>query len=213
MEKECRCCNQILPLDSFRPNRRKCRNCEKEDAKRYHLENKEECNRKSREYSKAHRKDLNSYMKDYNHKTGRAKPLSKAKDAPVWLGVHVAEEVLNDYFENVKKMPYGNEGYDFKCRRGFKIDVKAACLQTPKNQAPLWQFGINKNVIADYFLCLAFDSRESLNPLHIWLIPAALIFFKKNFSISNIDISLKKWKDYEKPLDKVIAGCNVLKST
>lgn len=122
-------------------------------------------------------------------------------------------------------MPPGNHGYDFICGKGFKVDAKSACY----NLDGFWTFGIKYNKISDYFACLAFDNRSALKPLHFWLIPGtANIPYgkgpadwkdKKTRQVNNfcqITINartLDKWEEYEKPIDKVLTSCNLMKST
>ena len=130
-------------------------------------------------------------------------------ECPAYLGVTVAERVLSKVFKNVKRMPYKNPGYDLICGQGYEIDVKSSVMRGTR---VAWSFGINHNRIADYFLCLAFDNREDLNPMHIWLIPGRKINHLAGLSISVTTID--KWSQYEltDKLDKVIACCNVMRS-
>lgn len=125
----------------------------------------------------------------------------------IWLGIHVAEQVLSKVFKNFQRMPTNNPGYDFICGKNYKIDVKSSCLV--KNKLKTWTFVINKNIIANYFLCLAFDNRGDLNPLHIWLIPSNILNHKVSTSIS--ESTLYKWSQYEQSLDKVLTCCNTMK--
>jgi hypothetical protein len=132
------------------------------------------------------------------------RPFCNNKDCAGYLGVHVAETVLSTIFEGITRCKTSNPGYDFTCKKGYKIDVKASCIRVNRGWK-FWQFYIRKNKVADYFLCLAFDSRESLNPEHLWLIPGDAI---NNFQ--TIDISkctLGKWSQYELPLTKVHDAC------
>ena len=138
------------------------------------------------------------------------RPYYENKDCPAYLGIHVAEQVLSHYFKNVNRMPMGNQGFDFVCDRGFKIDVKASTGHNHHCKGrERWQFEIKRNTIADYFLCLAFDNREDLNPEHVWLIPGDAINDLKYATIS--ETTLAKWSHWEKPLAKVISCCNILK--
>ncbi len=111
------------------------------------------------------------------------------KKCGMFLGCHVAEKVLGHVFKDVKRMSSNNKGYDFICNKGFKIDVKSSCLHKKNN----YQFSIKYNKIADYFLCIGFDNRETLNPQHIWL-------FKSN------DISIN---DKAKRIFKNINGLTI----
>lgn len=153
--------------------------------------------------------------KEHNHLIGLKRPIEMATDLPVWLGIHVAERVLSKYFDNVVRMPYGNPGYDYICSKGYKIDVKCSCLSHGNANFPLpsgrWTFAINRNNIADYFLCLGFDNRMDLNPMHIWLVPGKLVSDKKQLRIGNKTISFANWSSYERSLDKVIGCCNILR--
>ena len=132
------------------------------------------------------------------------------KDCPDYLGVTIAEQLLAKIFKNVERMPIHNRGFDFKCNYGYMIDVKASTKRKARNG---WLFGINRNPIADYFLCLAFDNRQQLNPMHIWLIPSKEINHLTRLGIS--ESRLDKWSKYEltDKMDKVISCCNIMKET
>lgn len=146
----------------------------------------------------------------------------RRQHSSVYLGVTITEKVLCKVFPNVERMPMGNHGYDFICGKGFKVDSKAAC----RNINGYWSFGINRNKIADYFACIAFDNRTSLIPMYFWLIPGgAIIPYLKGrkekkmaavnefTAISIAPSTLGKWKEYEKPIDKILTSCNMMKST
>jgi hypothetical protein len=134
--------------------------------------------------------------------------MSENKKCSDYLGVYIAERALSKFFDNIKRMPVGNPGYDFVCGKGFKIDVKSSCLHHTSVSASNWGFDISRNTIADYFLCLAFDNRESLNPMHVWLIPGNVINMKRQVRIANSDRGLCSWLEYERPIDKVVACCS-----
>ena len=141
------------------------------------------------------------------------KPMSENRECASFLGVYIAEGVLSKIFKNVTRMPNNNSGYDFVCSKGFKIDVKSAVMIYPKGRSPIWNFVINHNKIADYFICIAFDNRKNLTPLHVWVIPGKDINDKLSFHISTNPKFTKLWSKYEKTeeLDKVVACCNKLK--
>ena len=145
----------------------------------------------------------------YKRKNG-VLPMSENRNCPVFLGVHVAERVLEHVFDDVIKQPYQNHGFDFICNKGKKIDVKSACLYYGTHQTPNWHFDIRKNKLADYFLCLAFDNRKDLSPMYMWLIPGADINSKCSASVSINRIF--KWDKYSIPTNNVYACCGVLKS-
>ena len=107
------------------------------------------------------------HLKAYSLKIipNELKPMKLNKKCSQFLGCHVAERVLSHVFKDVQRMSNGNKGYDFICNKGFKIDVKSSCIQ--KNNSYI--FSIRYNNIADYFLCIAFDNRENLNPQYIFV--------------------------------------------
>lgn len=108
------------------------------------------------------RKCLADYERTRSHLAGKKKPINEATESASYLGVYIAETVLSTFFDNMQRMPYGNQGYDFICGKGFKIDVKTSCLVYRQNRTPKWEFCFNRNKIADYFLCLGFDNRKTL---------------------------------------------------
>lgn len=150
---------------------------------------------------------------DRLHKIGKARPMNEAKDCSSYLGIVVAERVLSKFFENITRMPNGNPGYDFICGKGFKIEVKSSCLvRDACRTSPRWQFRVRGNQVADYFLCLAFDNRDNLEPMHVWLIPGDKISYLKScLSISSREKYMAKWSRYEQPLDKVLVCCDALR--
>lgn len=106
------------------------------------------------------------------------KTMDNNRNCSLFLGVHVAERVLSKVFNNVQRMQMGNRGFDFICNRGMKIDVKSSTMNLSDKHIYRWQFLIKRNTVPDYFLCIAFDNRDDLNPLHMWLIPGDTISTK-----------------------------------
>lgn len=202
--KHCNGCGQDKPLNSFYSQKTgknigkispRCADCVRISYNAWRRANLE------------HRREV---WNNWAHRTGISRPMKYANDSGPWLGIHIAERVLCNYFEDVTRMPPKNPGFDFICKRGFKIDVKCACLVEEPNRHPRWGFNIRRNQIADYFLCLAFDNRENLTPMHVWLIPGDILNEKLRLSIAN-PIGIPKWQLYEKPLDKVNMCCDVLR--
>lgn len=143
------------------------------------------------------------------------------KKCPMFLGCHVAERVLSYVFKDVERMPLNNKGFDFICNKGFKVDVKSACSNNNT-----YQFSILCNKIADYFLLIGFDSRDSLNPQHMWLIKSdELIRYghynlehkklncRTTLTIRNNQYYLDEFSKYElsDKLNETIKYCNILK--
>ena len=142
-----------------------------------------------------------------NRKRG-VRSFKKNKDCAQYFGIHIAERVLSHVFKDVKRMPITNHGYDVICNKDKLIDIKSACLS--RTQCPRWQFNIRCNTTADYFLCLAFDNREDLNPLHAWLILGSVINHLKGLSIC--PSTLHKWDAYALDISKVSECCNTLRT-
>lgn len=133
-------------------------------------------------------------------------PMSTNKECAQYLGCYITEQVLSKIFKNVKMMPFGNHGFDIICDNGYKVEIKSSATGDKNGY---WKFAIRKNDIADYFLLMAFDNRENLNPIHLWLIPG-----KDINHLTSIDIhktTLEKWIKYEQPLDKVLTCCNEMR--
>lgn len=112
-------------------------------------------------------------------------------------------------FKDVERMPYGHSGYDFICNKGMKIDSKASTIHNDPHSLGRWRFYTNQNVVADYFVFLAFDNREDLNPLHAWMIPTKE--FKEVWSASISTTTINKWDKYRMSIDKVVECCNTLR--
>ena len=131
-------------------------------------------------------------------------------ESSTYLGCTIAEKVLSKVFNNVETMPYRNPGFDFICNKGKKIDVKSSCIDNSNKLKCRWAFGIRKNKIADFFLCIAFDNRDKLTPLHLWLIPSDKINNLTKLSISNR--TLKKWSEYEMDITDTLRCCDTIKT-
>lgn len=137
--------------------------------------------------------------------------MEEAKDIGMYLGVVIAERILSHVFNHVVKMPHGNPGFDFICDKGYKVDVKSGCLHTRTDrdgyQRSRWKFRVGRNAIAQYFICLGFNDRESLEPIRMWLIPGEIVQHLDTICITNTPDTLKKWEKYERPVNKVAECC------
>jgi hypothetical protein len=145
-----------------------------------------------------------------HYKLHGGKPMSQNKQCTSFLGCHVAEQVLSKAFKDVEIMPPSNPGYDFICNKGKKIDVKSSCIQSANGRhGDKLQFSIKKNVVADYFLCIAFNNRDNLNPEYTWLIPGNKINHLTNFSVA---ISNTYYLDeYKIDISRISKCCDVLR--
>lgn len=225
--KYCNKCKKTKPLIEFNfyktgkrtgKPRSWCKICSNNSNKLLYIRTKDHISKKHNEYHIKNLKNIQiqqrmwhnshpNYAAERNHITKKSIPMSKAKDSAAYLGIFIAERALSKFFEEITRMPNGNPGFDFICKRGFKIDVKSRCISDNA-----WGFNIHKNKIANYFLCIAFDNRTNLTPLHVWLIPGKIINEKHMLYISNSINSLAKWLQYEKPLDKVNTCCSIMRA-
>jgi hypothetical protein len=207
----CSQCNTEKPLDAFYVRKsgkhrgkpfRECIECDKTRVAAYSADHREKARTRVKKFRETHKR------KSYS--------IKDVKESSFYLGVHVSERALSNFFDHIERMPMGNPGYDFLCGRGHKIDVKSSCLHRPNCKdhpgTARWTFSIFRNRVADYFLCLAFDNIDDLNPQHVWLIPGNIINNKSKVSITNSARSLPKWSVYERPLDRVLACCETMKS-
>lgn len=190
----CRVCGVVLNKDNWYPsfqkkNSRVCKKCERE---RLCL------------WRKANPDKVKAEHTRYNRKRGQ-RPMNENKECSTFLGVHIAERVLGHVFKDVEVMPYGNHGYDFICNHGKIIDVKSAC----KCKNISWAFHIGRNMIPDYFLCLAFDNREDLNPLHVWLLTGSK--FNHLVSTTIRPSTIHKWDEYKLDIAKIATCCEAMR--
>jgi len=159
----------------------------------------------TRLWQKANPEKVRAIWTKANRKRGQL-PMSENKECSMYLGVHVAERVLSQVFKDVKRMPITNPGYDFICNHGKKIDVKSSCF----GKRGHWIFVIKHNTTADFFLCLAFDNRKDLTPLHVWLIPGDVVNHLGGASIRQGTLS--KWDEYKLDISKVSTCCDTLRN-
>lgn len=138
--------------------------------------------------------------------TQKLSDITKNKECSIYLG-SIAEVILSNIYNNVQVMPYANHGFDIICNKDFMIDVKSSATGDKRGY---WIFNIKKNQIADYFLCIAFESRDDLhNPSHLWMIPGHIINHLSKLKISKSTID--KWQQYELSLNKLVACCDNFK--
>ena len=193
----CRVCKVELNDENWYPSCRKIKShiCKECDVKQKRL------------WQKANPKKRKAIWTKYTRKQGYH-PFSENNECSQFLGIHVAERVLSRVFKDVKRMPYGNRGYDFICNKGKKIDVKSSCLRKD-GKSWRWGFDIKHNTIADYFLCLAFDNQVDLNPLHVWLIPGDAVNHLVTATISLGTVV--KWDAYALDITKITNCCDAMK--
>ena len=140
-----------------------------------------------------------------NRKRGKL-PMNENKDSPAFLGVYVNERLIRYRFKDVVVMPPNYPGYDFICNKNMKIDAKSACLGKNGN----WVFHIGRNTEADFFLCVAYDNRNDLNIVHVWMIPGKDV--NDHVSISISLSTIHKWDKYIYDIEGFSSCCNTMKN-
>ena len=191
----CRVCG-IMDTPEYFTTKTWCKKCHNEYKKQWRLQNIESV--------KKNRK--------INDERNGIIPFYKNKSCGLYLGVHVAERVLSNVFNNVERMPCINPGYDFICNKNKKIDVKSGCIMKRSintSRSLAWSFDIRRNKIADYFLILAFSNRQELKPMYMWLMPANFINHLKTATIT--EKTLHKWANFELNIDDTIKCCDIMK--
>lgn len=113
--------------------------------------------------------DYAERMREYTYKTGKNLPREVNDDCSLWFGEFISQNYVMKTFEDSIKIPSNNPGFDWICKKGQKIDHKGACLKYYPWQSPHWSFHIRHNKISDYFILSAWDDKDNLNPLHVWM--------------------------------------------
>ena len=163
--------------------------------------------------------DYNDYQRQTRYARGHNIPMTENKQCSAYLGIAVAENVLCKIFDDITQMPLNNKGYDFICRNGYKIDVKASCITERSEKNKMWMFPIKHNTIADYFLFIAFDDRNNLTPMHIWLIKSTETIRGRKLSefstlaIACSEYGVKQFVEYatKDKLEKTLKCCEKIK--
>ncbi len=164
-------------------------------------------------------KDRAEYIREWQWNTGICGPMSENEDCESYFGVYIGENYISKLFENPIRMPPNNPGFDWICKNGKKIQCEARCLHYIDGVFG-WSFTIDYNNMADYFILSGWNNRESLEPIHIWMIHKndeirGDIFWRRGgFWITNTSKKLKEFEKYElsDKLDKLKEYCKNIKS-
>lgn len=147
-------------------------------------------------------KDYQRYlMRKWRHNNGQLS-MEENKECSKYFGEYVAERYVMELFEDSISMPPNNHGYDWTCKNGYKIEHKSRCLEYRDQHSPRWYY-CNINSIADCFILSAWKDRESLEPIHVWMIHRDEIirgapFWMRNcVSIIDSPEGLEEFEKYE----------------
>jgi hypothetical protein len=169
----------------------KCRDCgceltDENWLTAYQLRNRAQCKACKNLYEKQWRVDNPDKAHKRDARLRRNKGIPKLENSltcPSFLGVHLAENMVSEVFNEAKMMPYGHKGFDMICPKGKTVDVKSACAGEYRGTRR-WIFHIKENKVPDYFMCVAYDSRDEQNVEHVWFIPGNTINHLKGLCIS-----------------------------
>ena len=217
--KICSVCGISKFIDEFHDDKRNkgskrtiCKKCISKRSKKYYQEHKERINNYGRKYKKEHKKEASEQNKKWYERTGRQQKGSKSmyedKTTHQYLGIVIAERLVRHLFNDVEVMPMHNPGFDFICNKGKKIDVKSCC--TSKGKYPHWAFNIDYNKTADFFICVAFDNIETLNPIYLWMIPGKEL--NKNSGKAIYPSTIHKWDEWKMDINDAQICCAELKN-
>ena len=210
MAHNCRVCGDELTDENWHSSFQKnynyiCKECYREHRRLYYEANKDKIKETATKWIKNNPDKVKEIVLRSQRKKGGL-PMSENKECSSYFGVCVVERAIRHLFKNVERMPYGHPGYDFICSNEKKIDGKGACMRKDRNS---WGFSIDNNTITDYFVLVAFDNREDLAPLHIWLIPGHVLNHLVVASIS--ESTIDKWAEYEQNIDEAILCCDEMR--
>jgi len=148
------------------------------------------------------------YTQEWRYERGIQSPMSENENCSHYLGTLVAERqygriILPEIFGGIEQeMPYGNPYYDFLVKGNIKIDVKSCCLRKLKGWIG-WEPHVRFNNVTDYFIILAFDDRDNLNLIYVWLIGKNEIirdnkFYKRDsIKITNTNRGVLEFKRFD----------------
>ncbi len=110
-------------------------------------------------------------------------PESENKGCARYFGEYIEQKYVSQIFEDPIpfKGPHCGQHcekkYDFECKNGFKVKHIASCVRIDNyhvsysgDPIPYWGYLIRKNNVPDYWILSAWDNRESLEPLYVWII-------------------------------------------
>ncbi len=156
-------------------------------------------------------------MKMMRWEQGIHEPMEFNTDCPSYFGIYIAEKYIIQTFEDPIHMPPNNPGFDWLCKKKLKIQSKARCIGYHSCcDSSIFEFLIKRNSIADWFILSAWDNRDSLTPLHVWIFHKNDIVRGRKFcefvslSITNKPEYLKEFEKYEvtDKLEKLKEICN-----
>lgn len=159
-------------------------------------------------------RDKNAQKLGYDNNSERVKvtrweqgiyePMEFNQDCSSYFGIYIAEKYIIQTFEDPIKMPPNNPGFDWLCKNGLKIQCKARCIGYRSCcDSSIFEFLINRNKIADWFILSCWDNRDSLIPLLVLTFHKNDIVRGRKFcefvslTITNKPENLKEFEKFE----------------
>lgn len=120
--KKCKTCGEELTshtcyTSDMKDGRRRCKKCSYKQRREL--------------YDK--RRELEKEVSRTRYYAQRGSSYSENKRCSMHLGVYIAENLIENMFEDIVRAPMHNKGYDFILKSGETIDVKASNLSTKNN--------------------------------------------------------------------------------
>lgn len=181
-----------------------------------------------------------SYITNYDHLKGKYGHMDENPECSHYFGTFVEREYVMSVFEDVKIFEYPKDEwgrrvdthkpYDWICKNGYKVKHAASCIRTDNYHTyrdgtpiPYFNFSIKRNEEVDYWMLSAWDNRDSLVPMFVWMIKGKEDFItqagrrpfwdRDYFKIYITKKGLDRMSGYEieKKLEELIDICSVAK--
>lgn len=161
------------------------------------------------------------YANKLNYATKYLGPESENKDCSRYFGNYMEKKYVMQIFEDPIPFEYEKDKmgriidrtkpYDYICKKGLKIKHIASCIRTDKLHViscfgdPLlyWEYLIKNNNVPDYYILSAWNDRDSLEPLYVWIIRGDEIFITQRSQKPFWDRSTFAVYDTRKGIDRM----------
>jgi hypothetical protein len=185
---------------------------------------------------------IKEYQKscEYEYKRGLGS-IEDNKDCGRYFGEYIERKYVFQIFEDpvpfefpkdeLGRITDNRKPYDYLCCKGLKLKHISSCIREDKShiqkltgeKLPYFAYAIRRNKIPDQFVLSAWDNRESLKPLFVWIIKGKEMFQtqisnkpfweRDTFTIYFNSKGINKMKKYEvtDKLEKLKEVCRLSK--
>lgn len=146
-------------------------------AKNKGFKNRKEQRRKIYEDDIDNNRDKN---REWHYINKGSSPMPENENCTSFAGVFLGENIIGksiliEIFGNIEQdMPYGNHGYEYVIKGGYKVEIKTGKLLLDDR----WIFNLGLNSITDYFLLIGLNNAKT-KIIHVWLIKRGDIIKKR----------------------------------